>query len=95
MQRLEPNAAVIIVATRWGPDDLIGQILANNQHGEWDLLNLPALSLGSDTDPLGRPGGEAVMVGPVPTRRGAPETQIDNTVLVGGDAPGQPGSAGG
>jgi predicted phage terminase large subunit-like protein len=49
--RLEPNASVIVVMTRWHEDDLIGRLEAH-QPGRWKILRLPALA--EEGDPLGR-----------------------------------------
>jgi predicted phage terminase large subunit-like protein len=57
MTRLEPGATVIIIATRWHSDDLIGRIVANFP-GRWQNIVLPAFSEGEDVDPLRRPKGE-------------------------------------
>lgn len=43
MTRLEPNAAMVIVMTRWHTDDLVGRILASEEADEWTYLTLPAL----------------------------------------------------
>lgn len=53
--RLEPGATVIIIATRWHWDDLIGRILRRNPGGKWQEIRLPALA--EANDPLGRPLG--------------------------------------
>jgi predicted phage terminase large subunit-like protein len=67
--RLEPNAAVILIQTRWHQDDLAGRLLQEMQTGgdHWEVVDLPALSepaavaAGSDkSDPLGRPVGAAL-----------------------------------
>jgi len=46
-QRLQPNAAIVIVATRWAKRDLVGQILrdaaANDALDEWEVIELPAI----------------------------------------------------
>ncbi|MGD9563275.1 MAG: phage terminase large subunit [Pyrinomonadaceae bacterium] len=44
--RLEPNAAVILIQTRWHQDDLAGRLLQEMQTGgdHWDVIDLPALS---------------------------------------------------
>lgn len=55
--RLEPDAVVVLVLTRWHEDDLAGRLL-KEQPGEWDVLSLPALAEGND--PLGRADGEAL-----------------------------------
>ena len=51
MTRLEPGASVIIIATRWHSDDLIGRILKNFP-GKWENICLPAEALKNDL--LGR-----------------------------------------
>jgi predicted phage terminase large subunit-like protein len=57
MTRLEPGATVIIIATRWHSDDLIGRILKNFP-GQWENICLPAEAL--DNDLIGRQKGEAL-----------------------------------
>lgn len=57
MTRLEPGASVIIIATRWHSDDLIGRIL-KNYPGQWENICLPAEALPGDI--LGRQPGEAL-----------------------------------
>src|SRR5262245_28539479 len=52
--RLEPNATVIIVATRWNHDDLIGRILKHFP-GVWTNIVIPAIA--EKDDILGRPVG--------------------------------------
>lgn len=58
--RLEPGGSVIVLATRWEANDLIGK-LKENQHefsGSWRIIELPALAYGgNDVDPLGRAAG--------------------------------------
>ncbi len=53
--RLEPNGSVIIIATRWHWDDLIGRILKNFP-GEWEHVKFTAEAL--EDDILGREIGE-------------------------------------
>ncbi|MGD9726398.1 MAG: phage terminase large subunit [Nitrospira sp.] len=57
MTRLEPNASVIIIATRWHIDDLIGRILVNFP-GEWEYIQIPAIA--NENDLLGRRPGTAL-----------------------------------
>jgi len=57
LTRLSPRGAVILVGTRWHPDDLIGRVLASPGSGAWEVLSLPAIAE-SDDDPLGRREGE-------------------------------------
>lgn len=58
MTRLEPDASVVVVATRWGQDDLIGRILKRDEEGDWEQIRLPALA--EEDDALGRTPGEAL-----------------------------------
>ena len=62
--RLEPNASMIIIATRWHKDDLIGRIIKefgiqseDNPLG-WDVIKFQAEA--TEDDPLGRKVGEAL-----------------------------------
>lgn len=55
MSRLEPGATVIIVATRWHRDDLIGRLLKNFPD-EWEHICIPAIA--GPNDPFGRLEGE-------------------------------------
>lgn len=50
--RLEPNANIIIVMTRWHQDDLCGRIINNLKNDEWKIIKLPALA--DNDDVLGR-----------------------------------------
>jgi predicted phage terminase large subunit-like protein len=38
--RLEPNAKIILIQTRWHNDDLAGRLLKS---GKWELINFPAI----------------------------------------------------
>lgn len=53
--RVEPGASIIVMATRWHPDDLSGSLIKEG----WKYINLKAISDGKD-DPLGRADGEAL-----------------------------------
>src|SRR5437763_1913671 len=53
--RLEPDATVIVVMTRWDADDLAGRLIAR-QPDRWTVVSLPALAE-DDDDPLGRRPG--------------------------------------
>lgn len=67
LTRLEPGAAVVVVATRWHEDDLIGRLLSPDWEGdpdEWEMLRLPALADEPD-DPLGRAEGEPLTIASV------------------------------
>lgn len=59
--RLEPNASIVIITTRWHADDLAGRLLAKaKEDGEeqWEVFNLPAIA--GESDMLGRQPGEAL-----------------------------------
>lgn len=57
MTRLEPGATVIIIATRWHSDDLIGRVIKNFP-GQWENICLPAEALANDI--IHRPVGQAL-----------------------------------
>ena len=46
-QRLQPNGAIIIIATRWGDRDLIGRVLKDaaerGREDEWRVIEFPAI----------------------------------------------------
>lgn len=66
--RLSPNGSIILIMTRWHPDDLAGRILdpkrrqeALDKGGipdEWTVVNLPGIA--KDKDAFGRQAGEAL-----------------------------------
>jgi predicted phage terminase large subunit-like protein len=56
--RLKPNAAVILMMTRWHEDDLAGRIL-RDEGDRWRIIKLP-MEANSQDDPLGRELGEAL-----------------------------------
>ena len=49
--RLQPDAAMVLIMTRWHEDDLAGRLLAREPE-RWTVINLPAEA--EDGDPLGR-----------------------------------------
>ena len=55
--RIEPNAAIILIQTRWHEDDLAGRLLKEMAEGgeKWEVISLPAMA--EADDPLGRPEG--------------------------------------
>jgi predicted phage terminase large subunit-like protein len=55
LTRLEPNGSVIIIATRWHSDDLIGR-LRQHEPDRWEYIELPALAL--ENDIVGRQVGQ-------------------------------------
>jgi len=42
--RLMPGAAIVLIQTRWDPDDLAGRILRNAEDEGWETLSLPAVN---------------------------------------------------
>jgi predicted phage terminase large subunit-like protein len=60
LTRSAPNAAIIVVMTRWHEADLVGRLLKQKDHG-WHVLRLPALAEANDL--LGRAEGEALWPG--------------------------------
>jgi len=68
LTRLKPGASIILIQTRWHPEDLAGSILPTEWDGEsgpiqcrdgqvWEVLCIPAQADRKD-DPLGRAVGE-------------------------------------
>jgi hypothetical protein len=59
--RQKPGSRIVIIQTRWHPDDLGGRLLEAAGAGgdQWTVLKLPALADSPD-DPLGRPIGAAL-----------------------------------
>ncbi len=69
LTRLEPDASVLVIQTRWHKHDLAGRLLAEDpdeRDGEddegWQVVNLPAIAE-SEGDALGRKIGEALWPG--------------------------------
>lgn len=63
--RLAPGASVIIIQTRWHPEDLCGQLLSHDktlpkEQREWHYINIPAVSHPALPDALGREPGIAL-----------------------------------
>lgn len=52
--RLRPNGKIVLIMTRWHPEDLGGQLMAKAK-AEWRVVRLPALA--EAEDPLGRSTG--------------------------------------
>ncbi len=55
--RLSTRGAIVLVMTRWHPDDVVGRLL-NDQADVWRVINLPAVA--GANDPLGRDIGDAL-----------------------------------
>lgn len=61
LSRMEPQASMLLVGTRWHETDLIGRVLNpayNPLHHQWEELRFPALAERDDV--LGRREGEAL-----------------------------------
>jgi len=62
--RLHPGCLVVILATRWNDDDLIGRLISKAKIEkdkfpfDYEYINLPAIA--EENDPLGREVGEAL-----------------------------------
>ncbi len=56
--RLEPDAAIVVIGTRWHTDDIIGWLLKQHATEGWELITLPAIA--EQDDILGRQPGEAL-----------------------------------
>lgn len=60
--RLEPPSLVVVIATRWHEDDMIGRLLSKDYEGnpdDWEEIRFPAIA--EDHDVLGRVPGEALL----------------------------------
>lgn len=42
--RLMPGGAIVLIQTRWHPDDLAGWLIKEHAHENWDVLSLQAIS---------------------------------------------------
>lgn len=62
LTRLSPEASIILIQTRWHPEDLAGKTLAGEldlpkSERTWRYINIPAISEEGIPDALGRPPG--------------------------------------
>jgi len=48
--RLMKGGAIIIITTRWAEGDLVGRILNSDEADDWNVLHLPAVSLGESSE---------------------------------------------
>ncbi|MEO1064811.1 MAG: LAGLIDADG family homing endonuclease [Actinomycetota bacterium] len=55
--RLEPDASMIVISTRWHVDDLHGRLEESGE--KWEIVRLPAFA--EENDPLGRAIGEPLV----------------------------------
>ena len=59
MTRVHPSASILVVHTRWHPDDLIGWLQERDAGARWEVIELRAIADGTDpNDP--RAEGEAL-----------------------------------
>lgn len=59
--RLSPNGAIIVIATPWTDDDLVGRLISKMKDGtgeKWEIIKLPEIA--EDDDVLGRKPGEVL-----------------------------------
>lgn len=88
--RLSPKGCMILIQTRWHPEDLAGVIIAGErmmpyEHRTWKLINIPAIAEANTgeviiTDSLNRPPGEAMI-----SARGRSKTEFEATHRSVGD----------
>ena len=62
LTRLSPEASIILIQTRWHPEDLAGKVLAAEAelpkpHRSWHHVNIPAIAEDGIADALNRPAG--------------------------------------
>jgi hypothetical protein len=61
MTRVHPGASMVVIGTRWHPEDLIGTLLAE-EPDRWRYVNIPAIGEPRAVpDSLGRAAGEAMV----------------------------------
>lgn len=75
--RLSPAASLVVIQTRWHPEDLIGMIMAHEaqlprKYRTWKYINIPAISEAGIKDSLNRPPGT-----PMESTRDTDEAQRD------------------
>ena len=57
----QPLGLTIVIATRWGPDDLIARLQQGDDSDQWEFINLEAIcECGPAADPLSRDYGESL-----------------------------------
>ncbi|UOF90803.1 phage terminase large subunit [Fodinisporobacter ferrooxydans] len=71
--RLESDGAIIVIQTRWHPEDLTGRLIASMESGDeyaedWEIVSFPALAEGDD-DILGRSEGDPLWPEKFPLKR--------------------------
>lgn len=89
--RLEPDAAVILIQTRWHQDDLAGRLLQEMQTGgdRWEVIDLPALAEHREARSSSLKGTNIIAQGKAESRNPGIEPDVDNdpegVELGGGD----------
>lgn len=99
--RLEPNAAIILIQTRWHEDDLAGRLLNDMKNGgeQWEVVSLPAIAekrftaetqrrrgnLKQDKQDKSDGGGNGHHVKPVHSVKGSSRRLCDSAVKNGLD----------
>ena len=58
--RIKPHGKLIVIATRWVEDDLIGRLLSSISNRRLTTIFLPCECVDEEGDPLGRKKGEAL-----------------------------------
>ena len=60
LTRTEPGASVVVIGTRWHPEDLIGILMAEEPE-RWRVISVPAVADAGVPDSLGRAPGEVMV----------------------------------
>jgi len=50
--RLMPGGSIVVIQTRWHPDDLAGWLLKEHKHENWTVIDLPAVDHETESEPL-------------------------------------------
>ena len=62
--RLEPGGTMVVIMTRWHPDDLVGRLIKamrdDPKADQWKVVRLPAIAEEGQPDAIGRQPGEAL-----------------------------------
>ncbi|AKF14575.1 terminase large subunit [Mycobacterium phage Baee] len=89
MTRLSPEASIILIQTRWHPEDLAGKVLAGEaelprEHRTWHHINIPAIAEAGISDSLNREAGtpmesarDGVTIDGEEVKRNFPKTRRD------------------
>ncbi|MCB0924956.1 MAG: terminase family protein [Mycobacterium sp.] len=56
LTRVHPGGSVVLIGTRWAPDDLLGALMTE-EPDKWEVVNIPAVAAEGVPDALGRPAG--------------------------------------